>query len=242
MHCVSTVRPIRLQVAGCLDCMLTQQAAAPTVGLQAFVVLGASTVGAHAAFVLTTGRPLRSAEAVGSNASPQEIATQQTAIAGEAAAAGAAESSSAADASAAAAGESSTVADAGATAPLQTQQLLRQRLQQATAAAQARQQHAAAPEQVSAVNPAAALLAATAMVHRPFDVSRLRMWNPLSGQCVPVRDPACEMREVSHRECNNIQSCHVVVTGCLPGIAFVACVMFTNYYELSTSVMFMSLD
>eukprot|EP00878_Enallax_costatus_P033652 GHUV01037194.1.p1 GENE.GHUV01037194.1~~GHUV01037194.1.p1 ORF type:complete len:205 (+),score=76.54 GHUV01037194.1:30-617(+) len=40
------------------------------------------------------------------------------------------------------------------------------------------------------------MAAAAAMTQRQFDVSQLQMWNPLSGQCVPVRDPACEMREV----------------------------------------------
>ena len=29
------------------------------------------------------------------------------------------------------------------------------------------------------------------------DLSQMRLWNPLTGHCVPVRDPACEMREVS---------------------------------------------
>ncbi len=29
-----------------------------------------------------------------------------------------------------------------------------------------------------------------------FDPGRLRMWNPLTGQSTPVRDPACEMRHV----------------------------------------------
>ncbi|KAI8465651.1 MAG: hypothetical protein J3K34DRAFT_487137 [Monoraphidium minutum] len=29
-----------------------------------------------------------------------------------------------------------------------------------------------------------------------WDVSRLRLWNPLTGQCVPVMDPSCELREV----------------------------------------------
>ena len=29
-----------------------------------------------------------------------------------------------------------------------------------------------------------------------WDVSQLRLWNPLTGHCVPVRDPACELREV----------------------------------------------
>ncbi|GBF93799.1 hypothetical protein Rsub_06131 [Raphidocelis subcapitata] len=30
----------------------------------------------------------------------------------------------------------------------------------------------------------------------PHDARKLRLWNPLTGGCVPVRDPACEMREV----------------------------------------------
>jgi hypothetical protein len=39
-------------------------------------------------------------------------------------------------------------------------------------------------------------VAAASAAQRAFDVSQLRLWNPLSGQCVPVRDPACELREV----------------------------------------------
>lgn len=159
--------------------------------MQAYVVLGTSTMAAQAAFVLTTGRPLLAPEGIGSALEVQESGPQQNAMAAPASAAGAgaAESSSAADASAAAASNSGMEAQQG-------QQQLRQRLQQAAAAAQARQQQQAAAAQASEVNPAAALAAAAAMAHRPFDVSKLRMWNPLSGQCVPVRDPACEMREV----------------------------------------------
>jgi hypothetical protein len=43
--------------------------------------------------------------------------------------------------------------------------------------------------------------AAAAAAQRPFDVSQLRLWNPLSGHCVPVRDPACGLREVSKQCC-----------------------------------------
>jgi hypothetical protein len=28
------------------------------------------------------------------------------------------------------------------------------------------------------------------------NVARLRLWNPLTGHVVPVRDPSCELREV----------------------------------------------
>lgn len=31
---------------------------------------------------------------------------------------------------------------------------------------------------------------------QPPNVARLQLWNPLTGHCVPVRDPACELREV----------------------------------------------
>jgi hypothetical protein len=65
-------------------------------------------------------------------------------------------------------------------------------LEQAAAAAQARQRAV----QLSTANPATAAAAAASAAQRPFDVSQLRLWNPLSGQCVPVRDPACELREV----------------------------------------------
>jgi hypothetical protein len=28
------------------------------------------------------------------------------------------------------------------------------------------------------------------------NVAKLRLWNPLTGHVVPVRDPSCELREV----------------------------------------------
>jgi hypothetical protein len=58
------------------------------------------------------------------------------------------------------------------------------------------------------VNPATAAAAAVSAAQRPFDVSQLRLWNPLSGHCVPVRDPACELREVSkHLGTDSLAAC-----------------------------------
>lgn len=163
-------------------------------------------MGAQAACVLTTGRPLLAPEEVGSALGLQDTGSQWNAVAvpAKAAGAGAAESSSAADASAAATGDGPAAAGSSSTDPQQGQLQLRQRLQQAAAAAQARQQQAAAAAQASTVNPAAAMAAAAAMAQRPFNVSKLRMWNPLSGQCAPVRDPACEMREVGRCVCSGL--------------------------------------
>jgi hypothetical protein len=47
-------------------------------------------------------------------------------------------------------------------------------------------------------NPAleAAAAAEAAGVTQAPNVARLRLWNPMTGHCVPVRDPACELREV----------------------------------------------
>lgn len=144
---------------------------------QAFVVLGTSLCGAQAAFVLTTGQPL-SAATTGS-------------------AAAAAASTAPADA------ETSTnpaADEPAATDDAAQHQRLRQRLAAAAAAAQARQRvSAAAAAAAQAGNPAleAAAAAEAAGVMHPPNVARLRLWDPLSGHCVPVRDPACELREVS---------------------------------------------
>lgn len=145
---------------------------------QAFVVLGTSLCGAQAAFVLTNGQPL-SAATTGS-------------------AAAVAASTAPADAEAAtnpAADEPAETDDVAA-----QHQRLRQRLAAAAAAAQARQRvTAAAAAAAQAGNPAleAAAAAEAAGVMHPPNVARLRLWDPLSGHCVPVRDPACELREVS---------------------------------------------
>jgi hypothetical protein len=32
---------------------------------------------------------------------------------------------------------------------------------------------------------------------QPPNVAKLRLWNPMTGHVVPVRDPSCELREVS---------------------------------------------
>lgn len=147
-------------------------------------MLGTSLAGAQAAFVLTTGQDLST------DAAAQCVPSTEPAGTG-------------ADASAAAADVAGEAADPPAAAAAADgvgaqHERLRQRLAAAAAAAQARQRVAQSASSLQAGNPAleAAAAAQAAGVMQPPNVARLRLWNPLTGQCVPVRDPACELREV----------------------------------------------
>ncbi|KAF6253870.1 hypothetical protein COO60DRAFT_1642856 [Scenedesmus sp. NREL 46B-D3] len=149
---------------------------------------GTSTTGAHASFVLTTGRPLAAPAAAASCCGPADTHPLTDAAAPTTTNGGAA----------LAPGDT-----AGSSQRQQPQQQqLQERLQQAAAVAQARQR---AAQLGAAANPATAAAAAASAAQRPFDVSLLRLWNPLSGQCVPARDPACELREAGTLySCDNV--------------------------------------
>jgi hypothetical protein len=150
--------------------------------MQAFVVLGTALSGAQAAFVLTNGRPREAGqlEAEGPKLHP---GGEQRAPHGAVAAA--------------------SGATAAAETPhklVQQQQQPQQHLQDTGAAAQqqlvstADTINSAAAAAAAAKSPSKAGLAAAAT--RLFDVMSLRLWNPLTGHCVPVRDASCELRQV----------------------------------------------
>lgn len=151
------------------------------------MVLGTSLSGAQAAFVLTIGQPLPLPAEVpataGGSAEPAAEAstTAATAVTDDAATAG---------------GGSAEQDDAAA-----QHERLRQRLAAAAAAAQARQRVSASVAAAAAAgNPAleaaAAAAASGAGLMQPPNVAKLRLWNPMTGHVVPVRDPSCELREV----------------------------------------------
>lgn len=54
---------------------------------------------------------------------------------------------------------------------------------------------------------------AAAVAAQHFDVAALRLWNPLSGLCVPVRDPSCQLREVHARTQHTLARCRGGVAG-----------------------------
>ena len=150
-------------------------------------MLGTSLSGAQAAFVLTTGQAMAPTAAALGSTTPTDAAIP---------AADAASGSPAA----AAASTDGTAVDPNSDSVAQQHERLRQRLAAAAAAAQARQRVTAAA--VQAGNPAleAAAAADSAGLMQPPNVARLRLWNPLTGHVVPVRDPSCELREVRDRE------------------------------------------
>lgn len=156
-------------------------------------MLGTSLSGAQAAFVLTTGQALPSPAAAGTTAGDTP--------ADPAAAASSAGPAAAAGHSAAANGTAAEKDDVTA-----QHERLRQRLAAAAAAAQARQRvSAAVAAAAQAGNPAleAAAAADAAGVMQAPNVAKLRLWNPMTGHVVPVRDASCELREVRQDVCQN---------------------------------------
>lgn len=140
------------------------------LGQQAFVVLGTSLRGAAAAFVLTTGQGLG---AVGAGArAPGEAAAAASSADGQPD------------------GAAPAPAGAGGAPPPAAHQQLRQRLQALQRAAIG----AAAAPPAPPMPPAAA--SAASALPAPLNVSHLRLWDPMTGHCVPVRDPSCELRAV----------------------------------------------
>jgi hypothetical protein len=123
------------------------------------VVLGTSTQGAAAAFVLTTGRP---AGAAGTDWAVASGAGAERAAAGR-------------DATQQPTASASALAGAPPPSPPQQHQGQEQRQQQEPSGRDAAAALAAAPN---------------------WSGVRLRLWNPLTGQCVPATDPSCELREV----------------------------------------------
>lgn len=134
-------------------------------------MLGTSLQGASAAFVLTTGRTL--AEAKG----------ERGPGAGSTAAASSSDTRQQLDA----AGAPPAAAADQATASAGTSE------QQATNGAAAKAAAGAAAKLAPAPAPAAAERSAEV---GGWELARLRLWNPLTGLCVPVTDAACELREV----------------------------------------------